>query len=155
MDLLEQLGIKYTRREHPAVYTVEQARKYDAGIPGAHCKNLFLRNRKGDRHFLAVFDERTVLDLRESGQKAGAGPLGFASPERLERILGLTPGAVGPFGLLHPAAREVIVLLDASLASFRQVSFHPNLNTATLTMGYVDFVRYLDFVGNPCIRIEV
>jgi Ala-tRNA(Pro) deacylase len=155
MVVLDRLGIAYTRRDHPAVYTVEQARQFDGGIPGAHCKNLFLRNKKGDSYFLAVFDERTLLDLRELGRRVNVGPLGFASSERLERILGLSPGAVGPFGLIDPAARGVTVLLDQSLASSGYVSFHPNLNTATLTIRFSDFLRYLEYVGNPLVWIEI
>jgi Ala-tRNA(Pro) deacylase len=154
LDALTGLGIAYTRREHPPVYTVEQARLYEVDTPGAHCKNLFLRNKKGDRYFLAVFDEHRAFDLRGLGEQIGAGGLSFASPERLERILGLKPGAVGPFGLLHPNARTVTVLLDTGLLDAGQVSFHPNLNTATLTIAVADFLRYLDWVGNPVVRIE-
>ncbi len=151
---LASLGIEYTRREHPAVYTVEQARLYDAGTPGAHCKNLFLRNRKGDRYFLAVFDESTALDLRQLGADLGTSPLGFASPERLQRVLGLTTGAVGPFGLLNPAAREVTVLLDRALARASHVSFHPNVNTATLTIRSSDFLLFLERLGNPLVWVD-
>ena len=115
---------------------------------------MFLRNKKGDRYFLAIFEEDTPLDLRHLGQRVGAGPLGFASPERLERILGLSPGAVGPFGLLYPAAREVTVLLDRSLASASHVSFHPNLNTTTLTLAWADFLRFLESTANPLVWIE-
>ena len=153
-ERLDGLGIRYSRREHPAVFTVEQARQYDDGRPGAHCKNLFLRNKKGDRYFLAVFEENTPIDLRQLGLQAGVGPLGFASPERLMRILGVEPGAVGPFGLLYPSAREVTVLLDRGLASASQVSFHPNLNTATFSLGWADFLRFLEDLGNPLVWIE-
>jgi len=153
-ETLDQLGIVYTRRTHPAVYTVEQARQYERGTPGAHCKNLFLRDRKGLRHFLAVFEESRAVDLRQLGELAGAGGLSFASPERLLRVLGLTPGSVGPFGLLHPGAREVTVLLDGGLLRAGYVSFHPNVNTATLTMSSADFQRYLAWVGNPLILVD-
>jgi Ala-tRNA(Pro) deacylase len=151
---LEALGIAYTRRTHPAVFTVEQARVYEQNTPGAHCKNLFLRDRKGQRHFLAVFDERRQVDLRQLAGQAQASGLSFASPERLLRILGLTPGSVGPFGLLHPEAHEVSVLLDAGLSAAGFVSFHPNINTATLTLSSADFQRYLAWVGNPLILID-
>ena len=154
LERLRELGVAYTRRTHPAVFTVEQARQYEQNTPGAHCKNLFLRDRKGLHHFLAVFDERRQVDLRQLAEQVGASGLSFASPERLLRILGLTPGSVGPFGLLHPGAREVTVLLDAGLMQADFVSFHPNINTATLTFSSADFARYLAWVGNPLLRIE-
>lgn len=154
LETLKELGVAYSRRTHPAVFTVEQARLYEQNTPGAHCKNLFLRDRKGQRHFLAVFDERRQVDLRKLAEQAGASGLSFGSPERLLRILGLTPGSVGPFGLLYPEARVVTVLLDAGLISAGYVSFHPNVNTATLTFASTDFERYLAWVGNPVIRIE-
>jgi Ala-tRNA(Pro) deacylase len=154
LEVMKELDIACTRRTHPAVFTVEQARLYEQNTPGAHCKNLFLRDRKGLRHFLAVFDERRQVDLRKLADQASANGLSFASPERLLRILGLTPGAVGPFGLLHPEAREVVVLMDAGLASAGFVSFHPNVNTATLTFSSADFERYLAWVGNPVVRVD-
>ena len=143
LDTLASLGIGYTRREHPPVFTVEQAKAYEANTPGAHCKNLFLRNKKGDRHFLAVLDERLAVDLRALGQGVGAGGLSFASPERLLSILGLTPGAVGPFGLLHAGAREAKPrgsLPEYGLANVRELAGSPLHGLAELPRrGIVEF----------------
>jgi Ala-tRNA(Pro) deacylase len=150
---LTALAIPYTLREHPPVYTVEQARQYDGGLPGAHCKNLFLRNKKGDCHYLAVLEASAAVQLREMGKRIGASGLSLASPARLSRCLGVQPGAVGPFGLLHPGAREVTVLVETRLKSFSHASFHPNTNTATLTLAWADFERYLAHTGNPVIWI--
>ena len=152
---LETLAIPYIRREHPPVYTVDQAREYDSGIPGAHCKNLFLRNKKGDRHFLAILEASTSVHLRGLGDRIGAGGLSLASPDRLLRIMGLEPGSVGPFGLLNPAAKDVTVLLENRLRSFSQIGFHPNTNTATLTIAREDFERFLSHLGNPILWIDL
>jgi Ala-tRNA(Pro) deacylase len=150
---LAELAIPYTRREHPPVYTVAQARQYDADLPGAHCKNLFLRNKKGDCHYLAILEASTALPLRELGAQIGTTGLSLASPTRLMRFLGIQPGAVGPFCLLHPDAREVIVLVETRLKSFSHAGFHPNTNTATLILAWPDFERYLIHMGNPVIWI--
>lgn len=150
---LDALSIPYTLRHHPPVYTVEQARQYDADLPGAHCKNLFLRNKKGDRHFLAVFEASTPVDLDQLARHIGAGRLSFASTERLARFLGVESGAVGPFALLNPPAREVVVLLDTTLRSCAYAGFHPNTNTATLTIAWPDFERFLAWVGNPQVWV--
>jgi Ala-tRNA(Pro) deacylase len=150
---LADLGIPYTLREHPPVYTIEQAGQYDGDLPGARCKNLFLRNKRGDRHYLAILEASSTVDLRELGERIGAAGLSLASPERLLRCLGLQPGSVGPFGLLHPGASEVTVLVEARLKTFSHAGFHPNTNTATLTLAWPEFERFLSHIGNPVLWI--
>lgn len=152
---LSALGIPYTLHEHPPVFTVEAAEAYWAGIEAAHCKNLFLRNQKGTRHYLVVLDHRKQADLKALAQKIGDDRLGFASPERLLKFLGLTPGSVSPMGLIHPGAREVIVVLDAELLAAERVGFHPNRNTATITVATADFLRFLESTGNVVRRMAL
>jgi Ala-tRNA(Pro) deacylase len=148
-DALTALGISFTRHEHPPVFTVEEAERYWREIPATHCKNLFLRNAKATRHYLVILEHAKSARLKELAARLGDDRLSFASPERLERYLGLTPGAVSPFGLLHPGARDVIVVLDADLAAAERLGFHPNVNTATITLAAGDFLRFLESRGNP------
>ena len=154
-DALDALGIAFTRFAHPPVFTVEEAEQYWAGIPGAHCKNLFLRNAKGTRHYLVVLGHTKKADLRALSARLGDDKLSFASPERLMRFLHLTPGAVSPFGLIHDSARDVIVVLDADLPDTERIGFHPNVNTATITLPTADFLRFLGARGNVVRRIAV
>lgn len=151
--VLAELAIPYNLTEHPPVYTMQQAGAYDAGLPGAQCKNLFLRDKKGKRHFLAIFEAASSVDLHALGAQVGETGLGLASAQRLERILGVQAGAVGPFALLHPAASAVTVLVEARLRSSSHAGFHPNVNTRTLTLAWADFERYLRHVGNPLLWI--
>jgi Ala-tRNA(Pro) deacylase len=151
---LARLGIAYTRRAHPPVATVAQARLYEGGEAGLHCKNLFLRNKKGSRFFLAVFEETTPLDLAVLGHCLGVGRLSLASPDRLAASLGVRPGAVGPFGLLNDSAHTVDVLLDARLRGAERLGFHPNVNTATLYLSAEDLLRFLADCGNPWHWVE-
>jgi Ala-tRNA(Pro) deacylase len=148
-DSLESLGIPFERHEHPPVYTVEQALEHWAGIDAVHCKNLFLRNKKGDRHVLVVAAHSTAVDIAALAARIGEARLSFASPERLAAHLGLTPGAVSPFGLINDASRSVAVLLDGSLRMAARVGFHPNVNTATIVLTFADFERFLAVRGNP------
>src|SRR5437667_6142520 len=94
---LRELGIPYTRHEHPPVATVEEAEEHWAGIDATHCKNLFLRNQKGNRHYLVIVVHSRKADLRAIADQIGDGKLSFASAERLMKHLGLTPGSVSPF----------------------------------------------------------
>src|ERR1043166_3667882 len=114
---LRELGVAYTRYEHPPVATVDEARRHWADIEATHCKNLFLRNQKGDRHYLVILPHSKRADLRAVADQIGDGKLSFASPERLMTHLGLTPGSVSPFGLIHPQARGVRVVVDRDLKS--------------------------------------
>jgi len=154
-DALDALGIDFTRFAHPPVFTVEEAERYWAGIPAAHCKNLFLRNAKGTRHYLVVLGHAKKADLRAIAARVGDDRLSFASADRLMRFLHLTPGAVSPFGLIHDSARDVIVVLDADLPGTERIGFHPNVNTATMTLLTADFLRFLEARGNVVRRVGI
>ena len=145
---LRALGIAYERHEHPPAATVEDLAPYWAGIDATHCKNLFLRNQKGSRHYLVVLKHTKKADLRAVANQIGDGKLSFASPERLMTHLGLTPGSVSPFGLINDRNRHVRVVLDRDLKEVSRVSFHPNINTVTYTIAYSDFQRFLEACGN-------
>ena len=154
-DALAALGIPYERFTHPPVFTVEEAERYWADIPAAHCKNLFLRNAKGTRHYLVVMGHAKKADLRALSATLGDDKLSFASPDRLMRFLHLTPGAVSPFGLIHESARDVIVVLDSELAGTERIGFHPNVNTATITLPTDEFLRFLETRGNIVRRVVI
>jgi Ala-tRNA(Pro) deacylase len=152
---LAELGIAYSRHEHPPVPTVEEAEKYWSAIDATHCKNLFLRNQKGDRHYLLIVEHSKKVDLRKTADQIGDGKLSFGSPERLLKHLGLTPGSVSPFGLINDRNHSVRVFIDRDLKSAERLSFHPNINTVTLTLAAADFSRFLDACGNPVQHLTV
>jgi Ala-tRNA(Pro) deacylase len=152
---LAELGIPYTRHEHPPVATVEEAERHWSGIDAAHCKNLFLRNQKGTRHYLVIIRHSKRADLRAVADQIGDGKLSFASPERLMTHLGLTPGSVSPFGLINDRLHAVRVVLDRDVKTADRVSFHPNINTRTLVITSADFGRFLEACGNPVQLVSV
>ena len=152
---LTELGIAFARHEHPLVATVEEASQYWAGIEATHCKNLFLRNQKGDRHYLFILRHSKKADLRAVAEQIGDGKLSFASPERLMAHLGVTPGSVSPFGLIHDRTHAVRVVIDRDLQTAERLSFHPNINTATLVVSRDDFTRFLAACGNTVKVIAV
>jgi Ala-tRNA(Pro) deacylase len=146
---LVALGISFERYEHPPVATALEAAEHWAGIDAAHCKNLFLRNQKGNRHYLVIVKHPKRADLRGVADQIGDGKLSFASPERLLTHLGVTPGSVSPFGLINDASHDVRVFLDADLKAAERISFHPNINTVTVVLTFTDFERFLADRGNP------
>jgi Ala-tRNA(Pro) deacylase len=149
LAVLDRLGIAYARHDHPPVFTVEDALAQWRGIDAAHCKNLFLRNKKGSRHYLVVAEHSRPIELARLAAMVGDDRLSFGSPERLLRCLGLTPGSVSPLGLINDTAHEVRVVVDAGLRQAPRVGFHPNVNTATIVMATADFERFLAAMGNP------
>ena len=135
--------------------TAVEADEHWSGIDAAHCKNLFLRNQKGTRHYLVIVQHRKRVDLRGVAEQIGDGKLSFASPERLMTHLGVTPGSVSPFGLINDASHEVRVFLDRDLENATRISFHPNINTVTVVLAFADFERFLAARGNPVKYVTV
>jgi Ala-tRNA(Pro) deacylase len=155
LDRLASLGIAYDRHEHPPTATVAEANQHWVDINATHCKNLFLRNQKGTRHYLVIVVAAKRVDLRAVAGQIGDGKLTFASPDRLMTYLGVTPGSVSPFGLIHDRDRHVRVFLDGDFRLASRIAFHPNVNTATLAVSFPDFERFLAACGNPVRFIEV
>ncbi|MCX6567896.1 MAG: prolyl-tRNA synthetase associated domain-containing protein [Candidatus Aminicenantes bacterium] len=148
LETLNKLGIAYGRYEHPPVATVQEAEKHWGSIKGTHCKNLFLRNNRGNRHYLVIAAVDKAVDLKRLNALLGEDRLSFASPERLKRWLGLEPGSVSPFGLVNDVTHQVDVICDEALKSSAGLGFHPNVNTATLEIALADFEKFLAFCGN-------
>jgi Ala-tRNA(Pro) deacylase len=145
---LAALGIAVERHEHPPVVTVEEAKRHWTGIEAAHSKNLFLRNQRGDRHYLVIVPHAKRADLRAVAGQIGDGKLSFASPERMMAYLGVRPGSVSPFGLINDREHHVRVFIDRDLKTAPRLSFHPNINTVTVSIAAADFERYLTACGN-------
>lgn len=153
--VLEQLQIPYVYNEHPAAPTAELAMEYCKNDGATHCKNLFFRNHKGNKHYLVIIEASKNLGIRDLEQKLKQGKLSFASEARMEKFLGLKPGSVSLFGLINDKSHEVIVFLDKNLKSVSKVSFHPNENTASLVISSSDMVKFLDSFGNEYEFLEL
>jgi Ala-tRNA(Pro) deacylase len=154
-SVLESLGIPYQRHDHEAAFTVEQAERIYGHLPGAHTKNLFLRNKRGDRHYLLVVPSHRPVDLKALRGVLNEASLSFASPERLMAHLGVIPGSVTPLGLIHDTEHRVTVIVDRELLGAAALNFHPNTNTATVTLAPPDFERFLKHCGNPVRFVEI
>jgi Ala-tRNA(Pro) deacylase len=145
---LDNLDIKYDRHEHAPVFTVEEADKVDKKIPGAHTKNLFLRNKKGTNYYLVILPAFKQFDLNSFSAGIGDKHLSFASPKRLEKYLGVKPGSVTPFGLINDRENTIKVYIDKELTAADRLNFHPCRNDATLSISTEDFTKFLDAAGN-------
>jgi Ala-tRNA(Pro) deacylase len=151
MDLdafLRAHGIAAARHAHPAVMTVEESERLVPKLPGAKTKNLFLRDKKGRRHFLVTAPHDKAVGLDALGALLGVGRLSFASAERLQAHLGLLPGAVSLLGLVNDAAGAVEFVIDRALWEAEAVQAHPLVNTATMVIAQADLRRFLAATGH-------
>ncbi len=148
LQLLSELDIKYELYEHPPVPTVEDALPYWDKIDATHCKNLFFRNHKGNRHYLVILKHNRKLNIRDLEQRLKQGKISFASPQRMERYLGLSGGSVSVFGLINDEENHVHLFLDDGLKSAEKISFHPNENNATVVISDQSFIKFLDWSKN-------
>jgi len=155
-QVFDEIGItEYTVHDHEAIYTSQEAEEAGLIFPGLNLKNLLLRDKKDNRFYLVILDDRRKMDRRHFKELTGwSSKVAFASPEQMMELLGLTPGSVSPFGLIFDREKRVTVVLEKSITyapETEPVNFHPNRNTATLSLSKRDFLRFLDFAGNPVI----
>jgi Ala-tRNA(Pro) deacylase len=149
---LDRLGIAHKTVTHPPLFTVEQSQELRGTIPGGHTKNLFLKDKK-DTVFLVTAPEDARVDLKTLHHKLGAGRFSFGSAALLEELLGVSPGAVTPFGAINDKAARVNVVIDTGLMEHAIINCHPLINTMTTSIGSADLVKFLEATGHTP-RIE-
>lgn len=144
---LDELAIPSRTWRHPPLRTVEESRALRGEIPGIHCKNLLVKDKKG-AFWLVVCREDRRIDFRAIEITLGAARLSFARPEALAEVLGVTPGAVTPFALINDRKRQVRVVLDRGLLGAEPVNYHPLENTATTQIAAADLLRFIAACGH-------
>lgn len=155
LKVLSDLKIKYEIYEHMPLPTIEIAMEVWKDIDSTHCKNLFFRNHKGNRHYLVILESNHKLDVHDLEKRLKQGKISFASQKRMDKYLGVSAGSVSPFGLINDHENHVHVFLDDNLARSEKISFHPNINTASLVISFKDFIKFLDYSGNSYEFIEL
>jgi Ala-tRNA(Pro) deacylase len=148
LKLLDSLGIAHETIHHPPLFTVEQSKELRGEIPGAHTKNLFLKDKKG-KLYLVTAVENTVIDLKRLHEViGGSGRVSFGSAEQLMAHLGVAPGSVTAFAVANDAPGDVTMIIDARLAAFERVNCHPLVNSMTTGVSYQDLLKFLAHVGH-------
>ena len=146
LDWMATNGVEQTTHDHPAVFRVDEGLELKAAMPGAHTKNLFLKDKKG-RLWLISARQDTVVDLKRAPKTIGSDRLSFGNEGLLYETLGLTPGSVTALGLINDTDRRVTFVLDKALWDADIVNFHPLTNTATTALGQADFRKFLSLIG--------
>ena len=144
---LDALQIAHRTVRHPAVFTVEEAKARRGQLPGAHCKSLFLKDRR-DGLWLVVMLEHRRTDLKRLADRLGAPRFSFGSAELLHEVLGVTPGSVTPFAVINDKVGRVTIVLDEEMMGERPLNYHPLTNEATTAIQPEDLLRFLADCGH-------
>ncbi len=152
LDFLNRLDLVHTTFDHPPVFRVEEGPELKAMIPGAHSKNLFLKDAKGQLWLISARDT-TVIDLKTTPSVIGSARLSFGSAERLWEALGVRPGSVTALALINDPDQKVRFVLDAALLRDGTVNFHPLTNEATTNLTCDALMRFLAALGRQPVTI--
>lgn len=154
-SLMDELGIRHETAKHEAVFTVEESEHVTAAIPGAHTKNLFLKDKK-DNYFLIVAGNQARIALNQIHRKIGAqSRVSFANAERLMELLGVTPGSVNAFAPMNDHDGRVKVIFDKALLDNAIINCHPLTNTMTTTISREDLLRFLAHVKHEPLVLSL
>jgi len=143
---LREHEVPHRTHDHPAVFRVEEGLELKAAMPGAHTKNLFLKDKKG-RLWLISARQDTVIDLKRAPSIIGSDRLSFGNETLMWETLGVRPGSVTALGLINDIDRRVTFVLDRRLWEADIVNFHPLTNTATTALDQGAFRRLLALLG--------
>ena len=144
---LADLGIETRTVEHAPVFTVAESRELERELPGAHTKNLFLKDENGAL-FLVVAMSSTRVDLKALARTLHAGRFSFGKPDLLLAALGVPPGSVTAFAVINDPARHVCLVIDAELMKHETINCHPLENTATTSIARDDLLRFIRACGH-------
>lgn len=154
-QFLVENGIEYERHDHPAVYTVEEAGRLVPDLPAAKTKNLFLRDKKGQRHFLVIVPADKRIDIKTLSDVVGSTRLSFGSAQRLKKFLGVEPGAVTLFAIYNDPECDVELIVDKSLWQAEAFQFHPLVNTSTLVISRDNLMRFIELSGHELRFLDI
>jgi len=153
LALLDEMQISYQIMNHPAVFTIEEMEHLQIAHMDKVVKNLFLRDDKKRNYYLIAMKSNKSANLKELRHKIGSKPLSFAGEDDLSKILGLSKGAVSPFGVINDADNAVTVIIDKELGKYDFIGMHPNDNTATVYISADDLVKILDAKGQKILFV--
>ncbi len=147
LSVLSELEIETKTVDHPPAFTVADTTSIEIPLPGAHTKNLFLKDDKG-KLFLVIAKSSTRVDLKALSKRLGAGRFSFGKPELLLDVLGVTPGAVTAFATINDTGHQVKIVFDQALMSEESINCHPLENTATTNIAREDLLRFIRATGH-------
>lgn len=154
LNYLNKLGIEYSLFEHEPIFTVEEGEHLKKDIPGVHCRNLFMRDKK-KKNYLLVLANDTEVDLKKLPDILGSGRLSFGSSDRLWEHLGIRPGSVNPFVIMNDPDNAVHMFLDAAMMEADIVNYHPMDNAQTIGLSPADLIKFIESLGHNYTVVDL
>lgn len=151
IQLLKENSVWYQVLEHEPVYTSQQAAAVRPDVSlrqGA--KAMVLRVQKSIRQLadknqnddsthhsfvMVALPGDKKMDLHKVAKFLGAKDATLASPEEVERVIGVKIGAVSPFGNLS----GLTVLVDRGLLANQKIAFNAGDHRKTVIMNSSDY----------------
>lgn len=146
--MLDELGIEYSLHHHEPFFTVEEGLETEKNIPGTHCRNLFLRDKKKKMALLVAANE-TAVDMKKLAPVIDMARLSFGSKDRLWQYLGIRQGSVCPFTIVNDKDRQVMLILDKYMMDQDLVNYHPFDNAMTIGLKPADLIQFVEAQGHP------
>ena len=151
---LDTLGMRHETHRHAPLFTVEESQALRGALPGAHIKNLFLRDKKKNIWLLTTLEDRQI-DLKALRKRFQAkGNLSFGNADLLMEVLGVIPGAVTPFGVLNDRDGRATMILDKAILEHERVNAHPLRNDRTTAISSGDLLRFLAACEHPAELLD-
>lgn len=151
--LFARNNLAWSHHNHPPLFTVEQSIALRGDLPGAHVKNMFLKDKK-DRLWLVTCLEHRRVRIRDLEKQVGAAKASFGNPDLLWDVLGLRPGAVSPLGLINDVGHRVTLILDRQMLDHDPINVHPLHNEATTAMPCADLMRFFQITGHDPLIVD-
>lgn len=154
LEALDTLNISYELHSHAPLHTVEESRQLRGKISGGHCKNLFLKDKKGVL-WLVVCLEDVQVDMKTLNSKIGSARLSFGKPELMLEVLGVTPGSVTPLALINDESVRVNIILDAKMMAHEKLNYHPLTNEQTVTISSENLLVFIKSCGHRVQIVDI
>lgn len=154
LQVFDDINLSYDLHHHDAVFSVKDAERVERNIKAAHCRNLFLRDKK-KKMFLVTAQNETPIDLKKLEKRLSCARLSFGSAERLFEYLGVRPGSVCPFSVINDKNQQVSLILEKDMMDQPLVSYHPLLNEMTVVLTPDDLIRFLEHIGHAYDIIDL
>ena len=154
-DMLDGLGIEYSRVDHDFADTIEMCHEVEKVLCTDICKNLFLTNRQQTEFYLLLMPGDKPFKTKLLSKQINTARLSFAAPEHMEQHLDITPGSVSILGLMNDGGK-VHLVIDSDLLKDEHIGCHPCINSSTLKIKTADIIeKFLPEVKHEYAVVEL
>ncbi len=149
LSLLDKHDVTYQAFTHPAVSTSKEADQYLKDETFVKCKNLFIKTRDKKSYFLVMLPENKKIDWKKAQKELCTSSLTMADEDELMEKLRVKRGLVSTFSLLNDETNTIPLVIDQeAMEENNFVGVHPNDNTKTISLQWIDLARILSSYGH-------